>query len=138
MENTQAIQAHGAETGEVRGKDPIVKSLMRVFWILLVITLVEIAMAFLHYFTHFPPRMLLNAIFIGLTIVKAFYIIGEFMHLRHEVRNLILTFLIPLILLVWAIIAFMWDGSSWQSMRDHERNVIAPTTEWQKVSDQND
>jgi cytochrome c oxidase subunit IV len=62
--------------------------------------------------------MLLNAIFIGLTIVKAFYIIGEFMHLRHEVRNLILTFLIPLILLVWAIIAFMWDGSSWQAMRD--------------------
>lgn len=139
MENSQAIEAqHGIQDKEARGKDPIVKSLMRVFWILLVITLVEIAMAFLHYFTHFPPRMLLNAIFIGLTVVKAFYIIGEFMHLRHEVRNLILTFLIPLILLVWAIIAFLWDGTSWQQMRDHERRVIVPTTEWQKVTNQND
>lgn len=138
MENTQALEAHGLQENGARGKDPIVKSLMRVFWILLAITLVEIGMAFLHYFTKFPPRMLLNAIFIGLTIVKAFYIIGEFMHLRHEVRNLILTFLIPLILLIWAIIAFLWDGTSWQHMRDHERNVIVPTTEWQKVTHEND
>lgn len=139
MENIQAMEAqHGIQQQETEGRDPIVKSLMRVFWILLAITILEIALAFLHYFTAFPPRALLNAMFIGLTVVKAFYIIGEFMHLRHEVRNLILIFLIPLILLVWAIVAFLWDGSSWQQMRDHERKVIAPTTQWEKVLHQED
>jgi cytochrome c oxidase subunit IV len=136
MENTQAIEAqHVGEDTE--GRDPIVKSLMRVFWILLAVTVFEIALAFLHYFTHFPPRALLNAVFIVLTIVKAFYIIGEFMHLRHELKTLIWTFLIPLSLLVWAIIAFLWDGNSWQQMRDHERRVIEPTTQWQKAAEVN-
>jgi cytochrome c oxidase subunit IV len=37
---------------------------------------------------------------ISLTIVKAFYIVGEFMHLKYEVRGLILCILLPIIFLV--------------------------------------
>src|SRR5690606_21119905 len=84
---------------------------------LLGVTIVEVALAFLHLETGFPSRLVLNAIFIGLTIVKAFFIVAEFMHLRHEIKNLILTILIPLMLFVWFIIAFLADGDSWKNMR---------------------
>ncbi|TAM94444.1 MAG: hypothetical protein EPN39_17320 [Chitinophagaceae bacterium] len=139
MENTQALEMQpGGETKEQRIKDPIVRSLLRVFWILLVVTIVEISLAFLYYFTSFPPRMLLNIIFICLTVVKAFYIIGEFMHLRHEVSTLIKVFLIPLLLLLWAITAFLWDGNSWKHMRERDRSDIQATVPWQTVKHQNE
>lgn len=139
MENTQALEMQpGGETKEHRIKDPIVRSLIRVFWILLIVTIVEISLAFLYYFTSFPPRMLLNIIFICLTVVKAFYIIGEFMHLRHEVSTLIKVFLIPLLLLLWAITAFLWDGSSWKHMRERDRSDIQATVPWQTVKHENE
>ncbi|GAA4301428.1 cytochrome C oxidase subunit IV family protein [Compostibacter hankyongensis] len=128
MENTQALEAHAPVQ---EGKDPVVKRLLRVFWILLIVTIIEVGFAFLHYFTKFPPRALLNAIFIGLTVVKAFYIMGEFMHLRHEVKNLIWTILIPLLLLVWAIVAFLADGNSWKNMKKSQN--IEATSSWEQV-----
>lgn len=133
MENTQALEANPSFKEE-RQKDPVVKSLMRVFWILLIVTIVEVALAFVHYFVHFPPRAVLNAVFIGLTVVKAFYIIGEFMHLRHEVKTLIMIFLIPLIFLFWAIVALIYEGGATKQMRDEERGVIEATTSWQTVT----
>ncbi|HVI48889.1 MAG TPA: cytochrome C oxidase subunit IV family protein [Chitinophaga sp.] len=92
------------------------KTIWRTFWILLCITMVEIGLAFLHLETGFPSRVLLNAVFVGLTVVKAFYIVAEFMHLGHEIKNLIYTILIPLLLFVWFIIAFLYEGNSWKNM----------------------
>lgn len=133
MENTQALEANPSFKEE-RQKDPVVKSLMRVFWILLIVTVVEVGLAFVHYFTHFPPRALLNAVFIGLTIVKAFYIIGEFMHLRHELKTLILLFLIPLVFLFWAITALIYEGNTTKNTRHSERSVVEASTQWEKVT----
>ncbi|MRG46767.1 hypothetical protein GFS24_16725 [Chitinophaga sp. SYP-B3965] len=106
------------------GKDPAVKKIWRVFWILLVITSVEVALAFLHLETGFPSKLFLNSIFILLTLLKAFYIVAEFMHLGSEVKNLIMTVLFPLLLFVWFIIAFLMDGDSWKNMRKN----LAPGT----------
>lgn len=105
---------HSATTN---GKDPAVKNIWKVFWILLVITSVEVGLAFLHLETGIPSKLWLNSIFILLTLLKAFYIVAEFMHLRHEVKNLIMTILFPLLLFVWFIIAFLMDGDSWKKMR---------------------
>jgi cytochrome c oxidase subunit 4 len=55
--------------------------------------------------------MLRNWIFIILTLVKAFFIVGEFMHLKHETKSLIWTILVPTALLVWLIIALVTEGS---------------------------
>ncbi|MEI2708833.1 MAG: cytochrome C oxidase subunit IV family protein [Chitinophagaceae bacterium] len=44
-------------------------------------------------------------------MAKAYYIVGYFMHLKHEVRNLIMTVIVPLTLFVWFIIAFLYDGN---------------------------
>ncbi|MFM6938896.1 MAG: cytochrome C oxidase subunit IV family protein, partial [Aquirufa sp.] len=49
-------------------------------------------------------------IFSGMTIVKAFYIVGEFMHLKHEVKSLIWMILIPTIFVVWLLTALIYEG----------------------------
>jgi cytochrome c oxidase subunit IV len=47
-----------------------------------------------------------------MTIVKAFYIVGEFMHLKHEVKSLIWAALLPCIFVVWLLIALITEGGS--------------------------
>lgn len=94
------------------------KAIWRTFWILLGITLVEIGLAFLALNTGFPPKFVLNGVFVILTFAKAFYIVAEFMHLRHELKNMIMTVVVPMLLFVWFIIAFLWDGSSYKNLRD--------------------
>jgi hypothetical protein len=57
---------------------------------------------------------------ISMSLYKAFLIVGEFMHLKHEVKSLGMTIILPVFLLVWAIIAFMQEGGAWK----HNRNLI--------------
>ncbi|MGX5817908.1 cytochrome C oxidase subunit IV family protein [Chitinophaga lutea] len=106
-----------AHSHSAHDKDAQVKAIWRTFWILLIITCVEVGMAFVHLYTGFPSKLWLNALFIILTLFKAFYIVAEFMHLKHEVKNLIMSILMPLLLFVWFIIAFLADGDSWKHMR---------------------
>lgn len=51
-------------------------------------------------------------------MAKAFYIVGYFMHLKHELRNLIMTIVVPLILFVWFIIAFLYEGNSYHNLKN--------------------
>src|SRR5579872_3466057 len=94
------------------------KPIWRTFWILLVITLVELALATIHLKTGFPPKLLLNGIYLILTCAKAFYIIAEFMHLRHEIKNMIMTIAVPALLFIWFILAFTIDGNSFNNLRN--------------------
>ena len=68
------------------------------------------------------PNSMLVLFFKGvvciLTIAKAYYIVSIFMHLGDEVRNMIMTIVVPLCLFIWFIIAFLWDGNSWKNMRN--------------------
>jgi cytochrome c oxidase subunit IV len=59
-----------------------------------------------------------TAIFVGLTIVKAFYIVGEFMHLKYEAKVLIWSILIPMIFVVWMLVAFVYEGMSISDVRN--------------------
>jgi len=55
---------------------------------------------------------------IGASLYKAYFIIFFFMHMAHEVRGLVLSVLLPTVLLVWAIIAFFQEGTSWGARRE--------------------
>jgi len=94
------------------------KPIWRTFWVLLGITMVELILATIHLKTEFPPKYVLNGIYLILTCAKAFYIIAEFMHLRHEIKNMIMTMAIPALLFVWFAIAFLWDGNSFKELRN--------------------
>jgi len=45
-----------------------------------------------------------------MTIVKAFYIVGEFMHLKHETKSLIWSIIVPVIFVAWLILALLLEG----------------------------
>ena len=94
------------------------RPIWRTFWILLGITLVELCLATIHLKTGFPPKYVLNGVYLILTCAKAFYIIAEFMHLRHEIKNMIMTIAVPALLFVWFLIAFVSDGNSYRELRN--------------------
>jgi cytochrome c oxidase subunit 4 len=82
-----------------------IAKLWKVAGILGIVTAIEFVIAFTMH--HGPLK---TSIFIGLTIVKAAYIVGEFMHLRYEVKLLFWSILIPLIFVVWMLVAFIYEG----------------------------
>jgi cytochrome c oxidase subunit IV len=84
-----------------------IKKLWTVAGILLAITIVEFAIAFLVPHEYEASRV---TVFVLLTIVKAAYIVGEFMHLRHEAKVLIWSILIPLVFIIWMLVAFVYEG----------------------------
>lgn len=66
---------------------------------------------------------IIGLLLIGLSIYKAYFIIFEFMHMGYEVKGLAMSVLLPVILLVWAIIAFFMEGDYWKDNRDRVREL---------------
>ena len=40
------------------------------------------------------------------------------MHLGDEIRNMIMTIVVPLMLFIWFILAFIYDGNSYKNLRN--------------------
>ena len=100
------------------------KHIWKTFWLLSVLTIIELGIGLAIYNIHKGehPNAMLVLFFKGMvcimTIAKAYYIVSVFMHLGNEVRNMIMTIVVPLCLFIWFIIAFLWDGNSWRDMRN--------------------
>ena len=100
------------------------KHIWRTFWLLSALTVVELGIGLAIYTIHKGehPNASLVLGFKGmvciLTLAKAYYIVSVFMHLGSEVRNFIMTILVPLFLFIWFLIAFLWDGTSWKNLRN--------------------
>ena len=114
--NTQFVEVtHHHEPVEGTGR------IWRTFWILLVITLIELALGFTMYLAPGMPAWLhlfIKGVICILSLAKAFYIVSIFMHLGDEIRNMIMTIVVPLMLFVWFIGAFLWDGNSYRTQRN--------------------
>lgn len=97
------------------------KTVKKVTIILSVITIIELCLGLLIYkIGHGSATsvLLIKGIVTILSLAKAFYITSYFMHLGDEVRNMIMTIVVPLMLFVWFIAAFLMDGSSWKNLRN--------------------
>ena len=68
-----------------------------------------------------------------LSLAKAFYIVSIFMHLGDELRNMIMTIVVPLMLFVWFIGSFLWDGNSYRTMRNRYDKALDQKTVQQPV-----
>jgi cytochrome c oxidase subunit IV len=92
--------------------------------LLSVITIIELAIGLFIYNIHKgeSPNHTLILMFKGmvciLTLAKAYYIVSVFMHLGDEIRNMIMTIVVPLMLFIWFIIAFIYDGNSYKNLRN--------------------
>lgn len=92
-----------------------IKRIIKVLGWLSLITIVEIGLGilFTYKYPHAMSRGLLNSIFLILTLVKAGAIVAVFMHLGDEVKSFKYLILIPLVLFIWFVIAFLYDGGFW-------------------------
>src|ERR1700739_2930571 len=112
------------------------KRIWKVFWILSAITLVELTLGFgmakswygdeNH---HAALILFVKGTICILSLAKAFYIVGVFMHLGDEIRNFIMTIVVPRCLFIWFITAFLWDGNSWRNLRSrYNKPAVEQTT----------
>jgi cytochrome c oxidase subunit IV len=102
--------------------------------LLSVITVIELGIGLIIYNLHKGDanRDFLILAFKGivciLTLAKAYYIVSVFMHLGDEIRNMIMTIVVPLMLFIWFIAAFIWDGNSYKNLRNKYDKHFEETT----------
>ncbi len=102
--------------------------------LLSIITIIELGFGFSIYFIHKgpDPSHMLVLFFKGvvciLSLAKAYYIVSVFMHLGDEIRNMIMTIVVPLMLFIWFIIAFITDGNSYKNLRNTYDKHFEQTT----------
>lgn len=98
--------------------DPIAE-IKKVTIILSVLTIVELILGFwMIGITSEGARIAIKGTIIILMLAKAFYIVAYFMHLKHELKNLIMTIVVPLSIFIWFICAFLSDGNSFRNLRN--------------------
>jgi cytochrome c oxidase subunit IV len=105
--------------------------------LLSIITIIELGIGLTIYTIHkgANPNSTLVLMFKGmvciLSLAKAYYIVSIFMHLGDEIRNMIMTIVVPLMLFIWFIIAFIADGNSYKNLRNrydpHFKETTMPT-----------
>jgi cytochrome c oxidase subunit IV len=95
------------------------KEVTKVTIILSVLTIIELALGFFMMGIEAEgSRLLIKGTIVILMLAKAFYIVAYFMHLKHEVKNLIMTICVPLAIFFWFITAFLIDGNSFRNLRN--------------------
>lgn len=84
------------------------KEIWRTLVILGILTVVDIVLYFAMPLTGFR-----NFIFIILGIVKAYYIVASFMHMKHEKIDLAACILVPFLLVLGLIAGLLYEGNFW-------------------------
>ncbi|MFL5811597.1 MAG: cytochrome C oxidase subunit IV family protein [Flavisolibacter sp.] len=137
QETTSEITFHHDHSDD----DAFKKRVRKTTILLSVITLIELGIGLSIYTLHKGehPSALLILMFKGMvcimTLAKAYYIVSVFMHLGDEIRNMIMTIVVPLMLFIWFIGAFLWDGNSFKANRNRydqhfrERTLEHPVQE---------
>jgi cytochrome c oxidase subunit IV len=77
---------------------------MGIFWVLLVLTVVEVALTFLGL-----PKLLLGSLLVILAVWKAALVAMYFMHLKFERKTLAMIAIVPFILCLFFILMLLPD-----------------------------
>jgi len=77
---------------------------LRIFWILLVLTIIEVGITYLGL-----PKMLLAALLVSLAVWKASLVAMHFMHLKFEKKTLTIVAIAPFVLCVFLILMLLPD-----------------------------
>ena len=93
------------------------KRIWNVFFVLLGITCVEFFIAL-----YLVPHGVMtyhaaNPIYIVLTLAKAFYIVGYFMHLKFERIGLIFAIIVPVLFIIGLILVLTNESHHWIDLR---------------------
>jgi cytochrome c oxidase subunit IV len=139
MENQHNVSSEVTFTPHHGDSKSVVKKIIRTTVLLSIITIIELALGYGIFFLNKNPDhstglvLAIKGVIVILSLAKAFYIVSIFMHLGDEIRNMIMTIVVPLLLFVWFIAAFLWDGHSFKNLRNnydkHHTEKKAPTGE---------
>jgi len=112
-ETTEVHSSHDEHEGMTK------KRIIKVALILSAITCVEffIALFLVPRYTNFAHSWA-NPIYILLTLVKAFYIIGFFMHLKFEKTSLIVSIVVPVLFIIGLILVLTNESHHWITLRN--------------------
>lgn len=119
--------AHGLSIEDQRDADKKIGTTG--FWVLLVVTFAEVGVALfgkpfcVSIFGEFWGGSIVRLIMIAMSLYKAYYIVSIFMHLGHEVGGFALTIVMPMTLLIWGVIAFLWEGDHARHSRNHVKDA---------------
>ena len=112
--STESHEVHHAE-GEhqtmTRGR------IVKVALILSAITAVEFVIALILVPKGVLPIHFANPIYIVLTLLKAFYIVAFFMHLKFEKVGLALAIIVPIIFIIGLILVLTNESHHWITLR---------------------
>ena len=111
---TTHVHADGAAHGEHDGMTK--KRIMKVLYILLAITALEFFIA-LVIAPHYRGSQWINPIYIVLTLFKAFYIVGYFMHLKFEKLDMAMAIIIPILFIIGLILVLTNESHYWIGLR---------------------
>ncbi len=112
MSADQQHIAHHDEHGSMTKK-----KIWGVFWVLLGITSIEFFIALVLIPRGVFGQNIANIIYIALTLLKAFYIVAYFMHLKFEKLGLIYSIIVPLVFIIFFIIWMLYEGNFWMHIR---------------------
>ncbi len=102
-ENNQEMLYQGESHGT--------KEIWKIFIWLTVITVLDIILYF-----SLQPTMFRNITFVAFGIIKAYLIVGFFMHMKHEHKYLALSILVPVIFIVGLIMGLLYEGNFWSTI----------------------
>jgi cytochrome c oxidase subunit IV len=94
------------------------KKIWSVFWILLGITAIEFFIALVLLPKGVIGQGFGNIVYILLTVLKAFYIVAYFMHLKFEKVGLIYSIIVPTIFIMFFIFWMLYEGNFWMHIRN--------------------
>lgn len=108
------MSAHNHNTEEHGEHEELtVSKIWQVFFILLLLTVIEFVIAlWVKPAGYFGDHALVigNTIYIVLTLVKAFYIVAYFMHLKYEKLGLQLSLSLSFIFIIYFIVLMLIEG----------------------------
>lgn len=119
MSNHEHTAGHDAHA---HGEEMDKKRIWSVFFVLLALTALEflIALGFVHHWGILQKGMLVNVIYIALTLVKAYYIVAFFMHLKFEKSGFIITCSIVFLFIIYFIVLLLIEGGHLNDSFTHQ------------------
>lgn len=97
-------EGHEEHAGLSKGK------IWQVFGILLLITVIEFIVALWVLPNGYMSHAIGNFVYIILTLIKAFYIVAYFMHLKYEKLGLQLSLTVSFIFIIYFIVLMLIEG----------------------------
>jgi cytochrome c oxidase subunit 4 len=111
--SSESAEVHHDEHGEGMTR----KKILKVFGVLLGITVIEFIIALWLVPAGHIPLHWANPVYIVLTLFKAFYIVAYFMHLKFERIGLALCIIVPILFIIGLILVLTNESHYWVDLR---------------------